>query len=446
MRKKTKLFLVTIVSIAAISFVISSCAPAVSPTTTKETTQAETTSTEEKAVAEQFTLRVWKGPHTADDPGAFADVIKKFEEANPNIKIEYTPTPWDTFQEKYGTAFASGNPPDVFYGFAGGYIDGFLDKILPLEDIASADEIKTMAMNVPEGALTESLYEGKHLGIPWIGSNEALLYNIDMLEAAGYDKAPDTLDQALEYAKKMTLSSGGKIMQYGYGQLSYDTAEGKPEFYLNQFGASLFNSDLTGIGFDNPEGKAAFEYIDKMWNIEKAAVPPGLYPGTTMLDAFFSGKFAMWHGYSQMLTEAKKFPDFKLGVALIPAGPETSKTPRAAYIGTGWWSIAKDSKHQKEALEFIKMLYDPSNSEGIITKLSMVPINNDLAKKMYGSDPLMLVFIEQMKYAVPYVLNPKLNEVKTAVWDAMQALQTGQIGPDEAWKQAVERGEAALGE
>jgi len=37
-----------------------------------------------------------------------------------------------------------------------------------------------------------------------------------------------------------------------------------------------------------------------------------------------------------------------------------------------------------------------------------------------------------------------VNEVKEAVWRAMQALQSGAVGPRDAWEQAVSEGESAL--
>ena len=40
----------------------------------------------------------------------------------------------------------------------------------------------------------------------------------------------------------------GKTDVYGYGQLAYDTAEAKPEYFLYEAGVPLFNDDMTGIG------------------------------------------------------------------------------------------------------------------------------------------------------------------------------------------------------
>jgi ABC-type glycerol-3-phosphate transport system substrate-binding protein len=394
--------------------------------------------------ADKKVVRVWKGPHTGDDVAVFAEVIKAFEAENPGATVELTPTPWDTMNEKYTTAFASGNPPDIIYAFTGGYVDNVVGSCYDIRDIFSKDELAYLKKGVADSLLAETTVEGRLIAIPYFTAGAAFVSNVDLLKKAGYAAAPDTTNDLLSYARKLTVkSSDGKVTQYGYGQLSYDTAEAKPEFFLFAFGVNLFNDDMTAIGYDNPQGLAAFTYIDRLWNRDKTAVPIGLYPGTTMTDAFFDNKFAMWVTHNQIVSTLKNFPSFKMGVSKMPQGPGKNLAQgRGTYAGSGFWSIAKDTKNLQLAKKFVLKLYDPRYQAKIAAAFAFVPSNTKIEMKL---DPISKAFADvSLNYGVPYRFGKHLNEVKQAVWRAMQALQSGQMGPEDAWKQAVSEGKAAL--
>ncbi len=394
--------------------------------------------TKESANNGPVTLRMWKGPHTPDDNAVFAPVIKDFEAAHPNITIEYTPIPWDTMNEKYTTAFASGNPPDLIYGFTGGYVDNVVGKCWDYRKLFSKAEFDQLMTGVDPGLLPEFTTGGKLVGIPFFSAGAAFVYNIDMLKAAGFDKPPDTVADLVTYSKAMTKNGN-----YGYGQLSYDTGEAKPEFFLYAYGCNLFNMDMTDIDYNRPEGLQAFKLIDQLWNKDHSAVPIGLYPGTTMTDAFFQGKFAMWFTHSQIGVNLKDNPNFKLGVSKMPKGPGTALAGgRGTYVGSACWCIPESEKNLDAAKALVKFMYQPKYVGMLAESFNFVPSNKDVVIKM---DAISKAFADVYRtYGVSYRFGSHVNEVKEAVWRAMQALQSGAIGPDVAWQQAVKEGKAAL--
>jgi ABC-type glycerol-3-phosphate transport system substrate-binding protein len=394
---------------------------------------------------EEAVIRVWKGPHTPDDPAVFADVIAAFEADNPGATVEYTPTPWDTIIEKYTTAFASGNPPDIIYAFTGGYVDGVVGQCYDIRDIFDDEELGYLKKGVADSLLGETTVDGKLIAIPYFTAGAAFVYNIDLLNDAGFDRPPDTIDDLISYARALTkdFDGDGKIDQYGYGQLSYDTAEAKPEFFLFAYGYNLFNEDMSSVGYNDSDAFNAFKLIDRLWNADGTAVPIGLYPGTTMTDAFFDNKFAMWVTHNQIVAHLADYPDFNIGVAKMPKGPGTNLADgRGTYAGSGFWCIAESTKHLELAKDFVLKLYDPMYQKEIAKAFGFVPSNTDIKMEM---DPISKAFADvSLNYGVPYRFGPHVNEVKEAVWRAMQALQSGAVGPMEAWEQAVSEGEAAL--
>lgn len=394
----------------------------------------------EEAPAEEVVLRIWKGPHTEDDGAVFADAIAVFEADHPGVKIEYTPTPWDTIIEKYTTAFASGNPPDVFYGFTGGYVDGVVPMCYDYREIFTEEEMAFLGKGVPENLYMEMTLGDKLLGVPWLAGGASLVYNKDLLEEAGFSNPPDTIEKQLEMAKALT-----KDDQYGYGQLSYETAEAKPEFFLFAFGCNLLTEDMENIDYNREEGLEAFKYIDQLWNIDKSAVPTGLYPGTTMTDAFFDNKFAMWCTHSQIVFNLADYPDFNLGISKMPQGPGKDFVDgRGTYVGTAFWAIPESITGSRLELvkDFIKILYTPEYQIPIMSSFGFTPASTELEVEL---TPYQEAFQDSyLNHGVPYRFSPVINEVKEAVWNAMQALQSGAIGPEEAWQQAIDNGMAAF--
>ncbi|MCL4385732.1 MAG: sugar ABC transporter substrate-binding protein [Cyanobacteria bacterium] len=419
----------------------------VTETTAAETTAAQTTASE-TTTAEKLsgTIVIWKGPHADKERETkFNEVIDAFEKDNPGVKIDFVNTPWDSIVEKYTTAFASGNPPDIFYSFTGGYVDGVIDKCLDFKEIFTPEELAFITKGIPENLLAEFTVGGKLIGVPWTTIGNTLVYNEKMLSDAGFTSPPKTWDEQLEMCKKLTKDTNGdgKPEVYGYGQLSYDTAEAKPEYFLYEAGVTLFNDDMTGIGYDKDQAKAAFEYIDKLWNKEKVAVPIGLYPGTTMIDAFFDGKFAMWQCHSQINVAWKNHPDFKMAAAPMPAGPGTNLNEgKGTYSGSGAWSIAKDTKNLEAVKKFLMYFYDPKYLTTVLNNFGFTPSRTDLNMEL---DPFIKTMADSyLKYGITYKFGSQVNEVKEAVWDAIRSLQSGAISPEDAYKQAVENGKAAF--
>ncbi|MDL2301751.1 extracellular solute-binding protein [Lachnospiraceae bacterium OttesenSCG-928-D06] len=58
-------------------------------------------------------------------------------------------------------------------------------------------------------------YEGEMVGIPFANSIPLLYYNKAFLEEAGYDRAPETMDELVEYVNALTVKDGDEIVRYG---------------------------------------------------------------------------------------------------------------------------------------------------------------------------------------------------------------------------------------
>jgi ABC-type glycerol-3-phosphate transport system substrate-binding protein len=456
--KKILLVLISIIFIFSLAFMGTGCkVSATTETTAAETTAAaaETTVAAETTAAETTSgepvvIKVWKGIAVANEGATYyPEWINAFEESHPGVTIEWTDIPWETMKQQFDTAFAAGDPPDIFYSFTGGYVDDVMDYCYDFKEIYTPEEYTAMTDGLSESQLAAHIVNGKQVGIPFYGGPNIFLWNKGLFEAAGLDpeKGPDTWDDVLTMAKALTkdTNNDGKIDQWGYGERSYESGAAKPEKYLWQAGFNLLNADKTGIGYDDEKAVAAFEYVEKLWQTEKVAVPIGLFSGNTIIDAFYQQKFAMWFYNSNILNEVgTDYPDLKLGGSIAPAGPGTNLAEgRGMPGGWGCWSIAKDTKNLELVKEFLYSFYtNPELLKLAAERVGAVPASSKTGFK--SDDPFVQLASETGKYAIENPYGTAINEVLTAVDNAFQAVQLGQLGAKEAWEQAVKEGKAAF--
>src|SRR5690606_10588562 len=93
------------------------------------------------------------------------DNVKKFEEANPGIKVNVTDYTWPDYQDSLVLRFRGDTQTDVIYGgqdwLPGWASAGFL---APLSDIAPADKLDALKQDIAGFALSDMTYNDKLYG------------------------------------------------------------------------------------------------------------------------------------------------------------------------------------------------------------------------------------------------------------------------------------------
>jgi len=143
-------------------------------------------------------------------------IVEKFEEENPDIKVEVELLPFVGQFEASLIAAIGPQPPDVLaVDTAVGDMQALVDKEL-LEVLDPYIEKTGMDANdFFSSAWKMGEVKGKMFGIPFRIAPSALFYNGKMFKEAGLDpdNPPKNFDEILEYAKKMTNKKEGK---YGF--------------------------------------------------------------------------------------------------------------------------------------------------------------------------------------------------------------------------------------
>ena len=182
--------------------------------------------------------------------------VDAFEKANPDVKVEIISLPWGQAFEKLATMVAGGEAPDVvempdwwmgLYGGSGQLVD--LDERLASWNGTGDLTDKTLAM--------ARLVDNKAYQIPYGFYLRAMFYNKKLLNEAGVDGPPQTMDDFMEASKKVSALPGkyGYCMRGGVGGFNgwimmAATMNGTNEFFTEDGKSRLNEPDsVKGIQF-----------------------------------------------------------------------------------------------------------------------------------------------------------------------------------------------------
>ncbi|WP_045518417.1 ABC transporter substrate-binding protein [Neobacillus niacini] len=189
----------------------------------------------------------------------FKDVIAKFEEDNPGVKIDWKDFPYDAVQNKLLTSIASGNAPGVVnlntsMANQMGTKDALVDFNAELSDEEKAAYF--------EGIYSSTEIDGKANALPWYTGLPVLFINKDLVEKAGLDpnNPPTTKKELNEWGKTIKDKTGA----YGY----VFTMESRS---ILEEGYQLLSDDFSKAAFNTGEVK---DYIKGNIDLMKAGVIP----------------------------------------------------------------------------------------------------------------------------------------------------------------------------
>ncbi len=147
------------------------------------------------------TLNLWM---FLDNTGFLQSVVKAFEAKYPNITIQITDVPEDSYTTKIDTAILAGQPPDIGFPYVQRWIKA--GYMLPIDDVLAAQKINIADYNA--GAISRNCLVNNHLYcLGTFTGGTALFYNKDMFDTAKipYPSAtePMTIDQYVDMVNKL---------------------------------------------------------------------------------------------------------------------------------------------------------------------------------------------------------------------------------------------------
>ncbi|NWQ40256.1 extracellular solute-binding protein [Bacillus sp. EB106-08-02-XG196] len=295
---------------------------------------------------EKVTLRIaWWGSQPRHD--YTLEIIKMYEEKNPNVKIEAEYAAWDDYWKKLAPQAAANELPDIvqmdlsyFSQYAQNNqitdLTPYLDKQINTKDIAE---------NIINGGkLGDKLY-GINAGVNVVGFH----HDPAVLAKAGVDSIPEnwTWDDYKEIAAK--AKAAGVFMDTGM------KADVFFNYYLRTQGKSLYSKDGASLGYKDDKLFEDFFNMTAGLVKDKAVPTPDFLAQLKGIEddpVVTQNAIGIWQ-WSNQFVGLQQVANRELAIAPMP-GPDSEK---GLYLKPSmFWSVGNNSEHKEEAAKFIDFM------------------------------------------------------------------------------------------
>lgn len=406
--KKTRKLLCLVTTAAILTSTFAGCG------STSSNSNSSTPGTAEKEV----TIRV-ESTFTGADPytAVWQQAIKDFQAKYPKIKVvdEATSAASEAFKTKINTDFASGNEPDVTYGFNGAAGKPLVDsgKEITWEEELAKDP--TWAANFKKAPLEAVKDNGKLYALPYIGFFEGMWVNLDVFKNCGLE-VPTTYDDIIKDIPVLNAK--------GITPIVCSFAE-EPHYLIETLLLSMGGVSGHAKAFDAswaPALNLAKDLYDK-----KAFTKDALTIKQASCAQLFSDKKAAM--FISGSWSAGAFKDKEntsiIPLPLVPGGKAGPKDIIGG-AGTGWYvTKSLNDKKNGAAVKFVKFMTQPEELAKFVA-LGGVPLENVPASS--SSTPMDKNCSDFMSNATSMnsPAGDAMNqEAFTTIWKGMQYIVSG---------------------
>lgn len=315
------------------------------------------------APAAPTTIRMWtflNPAGTSPREVALAEIIARFERANPGIKVVVEPQVWDQMGPKFLAAARAGNAPDVTW-----VVTDLLGQAMRSGELADLRPLFIDRWSDAQRAGRQDAYwnacsdGGKQHCLVLSRNYIGVLYRRDFLQQAGIDPQSLTTWPAFTEAAQRLTQRGpsGEVTRWGFGQ-AFSEAQADPQMMVPVMLA------LQGSLFER-DGRAAFAtaagitaLTRQVGMVTDAKVTPRDAVGWTIDDAyeaFAAGRVAMMEGASvRVSTLQGKIGADKVGLMLWPGEGNAARSPgMAAGWAVAMWSRGRNLPAAAKWVEYL---------------------------------------------------------------------------------------------
>ncbi|MEU9191166.1 extracellular solute-binding protein [Streptomyces sp. NPDC048484] len=369
------------------------------------------------------------------DQGSVENVVKAFEKANPGVKVRYTTSGADQYQQQIRTQLSSGTAPDVMSVWPGNgnpAATHVLAKPGYLRDLSD----QPWAAKMPEAIKSVAQYEGKTYNAVFGQNGIGAVYNRQVLDEAGLTP-PDTWTKLLAFCRAAK-------------------AKGTPAFALgnqDNWVTQLVQYALVSTTVYGPDrdfdkkmqaGEATFAKspwttaLDKYLTMQKTGCfqknPLGTnYEASQQLAA--TGKtLGIIQGNWVIALLKQKNPKGTFTLKALPATDDPSETLVPAAAGAGYGVNAK-AKNEDLALKFVNFVMSPKGMNMFAKKQGGLPSLPDTGYQVDPSLTELSMFIKADR-TVPFMDQLWPNaKVQQNMLSGLQEIFSGQSTPEKLLKE-----------
>ncbi|MCL8011237.1 ABC transporter substrate-binding protein [Streptomyces sp. AS02] len=368
------------------------------------------------------------------DQGSIEDVVKAFEQANPGVKVRYTTSGADQYQQQIRTQLSSATAPDVMSVWPGNGNPGATHVLAEpgyLRDLSDQPWVAKM----PAAIKSVAQYEGKTYNAIFGQNGIGAVYNEQAMQKAGLTP-PDTWTKLLAFCRD-AKAKGTPAFALG-NQDNWVT-----QLVLYALVATTVYGDDRDFDKKMQSGQATFAKspwataLDKYLTMEKTGCfqknPLGTnYEASQQLAA--TGKtLGIIQGNWVIALLKGKNPQGSFTLKALPATDDPSETIIPAAAGAGYGVNAK-AKNPELALKFVNFVMSPEGMNLFVKKQGGLPSLPDTGFVVDPSLTELSKFI-QANRTVPFMDQLWPNaKVQQTMLSGLQEIFSGQSTPQNLLK------------
>ncbi|RLL41173.1 extracellular solute-binding protein [Oceanobacillus piezotolerans] len=315
--------------------------------------ESSSQATNEEGEEETISFIHWRG----EDKEEFDEIIRRFEEENPNIKVNMSSFPSDQYEATLQTKLKDGNSGDVFAMFPGVQFETITSAGLAHE--LSGEEF--VSRFIPD-YITVGQHEDKQYGLPL-----QLVFNIPIYNKTLFDKfgvePPADWEGFLELNE--TLKENGIERP-----IIFPAADNGPGQFMNPMMMNNEPDEDIWEKVQSGERKVTEEWWVKTLSQIKELNDKGYFGEDSLgINQSSSGTlFAQENGAilamgSYMMAQIiEQNPNIELGLLAPITVSEDETVWEGIHTTTFMLAVNEQSEHKEEAKKFIEFLTRPENA------------------------------------------------------------------------------------
>ncbi|RSM91472.1 ABC transporter substrate-binding protein [Kibdelosporangium aridum] len=364
------------------------------------------------------------------DQGSVEDVVKAFEAANPGVKVNFTTSGADQYQQQIRTQLASGTAPDVMSVWPGNgnpgatYVLAKPGYLLDLSD-------QPWAAKLPESVKTVAQYEGKTynglFGLNAIGA----VYNQQAMDKARLTP-PSTWTELLAFCRAAAAKG---TPAFALGIQDKWVTQLVPYAFV---ATAVYGDDKD---FDKKMQAGQVTFARSAWTTAVAKYQEmantGCFQQSPLSTSYEASQELAATGKTLGLVQGnwvvallkKQNPSGTFTLKPLPATDDVAKTLMPAAAGAGYGVNAK-AKNKDLALKFVNFVMSPEGMNLFVGKQGGLPSLPDTG---FAADPALAEvgkFIKDNR-TVPFMDQLWPNaKVQQTMLSGLQEIFSGQSTPD----------------
>ena len=371
----------------------------------------------------------WSGEEEASKD-IFQRMMKTYEDASGNT-VTWVGWTWADTAQQLLIRTQGGEQLDLAQADI-----GIFNTIAAAGVLADCNEIlgeDYLKENFEQSALDVGNIDGKQLGLPWSMASITMVYNPEILAAAGWDTVPTTIEE-FEQCMADIKAYDANIIPYAVSTKDA-TCAGDFMPWLWTFGGAIFNEDGT-VAIDSDAAVKCVEWYQKLMNEGYIAMDTGRGEARQM---FAQGQVAFYDDAVVAKGQAVNngvAPEDVVKVCSAMSRPVLNAGDQPQSTMWGHMLVTfQNSEYQQEAAELAKTLVSDEVAMDYFENNGMPPVTKSMAAKdEVKNDAYLNGFLQATATArlEETARMANASEIKTIITEELQYALLGQKTAEQA--------------